>query len=128
MSESDREKHLDLNDDSEGNPIMHCDKLSETKSSKMVDTVKKRRAQPGCIQSREKPSLQGTEKLQIYPPDGKKDIRSKEPAALSSELEVQLLAEGGYLALACLFDSSSGGGDFRSPPPHTHTHTHTHTH
>lgn len=28
-------------------------------------TVKKRRAQPGCIQSREKPSLQGTEKLQV---------------------------------------------------------------
>lgn len=28
-------------------------------------TVKKRRAQPGCIQSREKPSLPGTEKLQV---------------------------------------------------------------
>ncbi len=56
--------------------------------------------------------------FQIYPPDGKKDIRSKEPAALSSELEVRLLVEGGYFALACLFDSSS---DFRSPPPHTHT-------
>ncbi len=70
-----------------------------------------------CMQS----SLSSCLLFQIYPPDGKKDIRSKEPAALSSELEVRLLVEGGYFALACLFDSSS---DFRSPPPHTHTHTH----
>ncbi len=37
MSESDRGKRLDLSDYGEGNPIMHCDKLSETKSTKMVD-------------------------------------------------------------------------------------------